>query len=83
MNELKKHSLKVRVTELENRLNNLHQLVTNVVANQEEIVKAITTNDVEKVDSEQITNQLRIDDEAERLDSNEETYNRFSEDVGN
>ena len=94
MSELKKHTLKVRVTELENRLDNLHILVSNIAANQEEIVTAITTNDVvvkeefdmsgfsedeqeEVVDSvnDEITlnyerqdrNQLRVDDEAERL----------------
>jgi len=94
MSELKKHTLKVRVTELENRLNNLQVLVANIAANQEEIVKAITTNDVvvkeefdmsgfsekeqeEVVDSvnDEVTlnyerqdrNQLRVDDEAERL----------------
>ena len=48
MNELKKHTLKVRVVELENRLNNLQVLVANIAANQDEIVKAITTNDVDK-----------------------------------
>lgn len=77
MNELKKHTLKVRITELENRLNNLQILVANIAANQEEIVKAITTNDVAKVDSEEIPNQLRIDEEAERLDSSEEASYLF------
>ena len=50
MSELKKHTLKVRVTELENRLNNLQVLVANIASNQDEIVEAITTNEVAKVD---------------------------------
>ena len=51
MSELKKHTLKVRVTELENRLNNLQVLVANIASNQDEIVEAITTNEVAKVES--------------------------------
>jgi len=61
MSELKKHTLKVRVTELENRLNNLQVLVANIAANQEEIVKAITTNDVAKIDDETTLNYKRQD----------------------
>jgi len=72
MSELKKHTLKVRVTELENRLNNLQILVANIAANQEEIVKAITTNDVAKIDSKEMPNQLRIDDEADRICDDED-----------
>ena len=61
MSELKKHTLKVRVTELENRLNNLQVLVANIAANQEEIVKAITTNDVAKINDETTLNYKRQD----------------------
>ena len=49
MNELKKHSLKVRVVELENRLNNLKALVDNIAFNQEQIVKAF------EVDAEEVS----------------------------
>ena len=67
MNELKKHSLKVRVVELENRLNNLKALVDNIAFNQEQIVKAFEV-DAEEVKPTKVDNQLRIDDEAERLE---------------
>ena len=67
MNELKKHSLKVRVVELENRLNNLKALVDNIAFNQEQIVKAFEV-DAEEVKPTKVDNQLRIDDEAARLE---------------
>ena len=66
MNELKKHTLKVRINELENRLNNLKALVDNIAFNQEQIVKAFEV-DAEEVKPSEVTNQLRIDDEAKRL----------------
>jgi len=66
MNELKKHTLKVRINELENRLNNLKVLVDNIAFNQEQIVKAFEV-DAEEVKPSEVTNQLRIDDEAKRL----------------
>ena len=66
MNELKQHTLKVRVKELENRLNNLKALVDNIAFNQEQIVKAFEV-DAEEVKPSEVTNQLRIDDEAKRL----------------
>lgn len=40
MKELKQYTLKVRVKELEARLNNLKALVDNIAFNQEQIVKA-------------------------------------------
>ena len=49
MNELKQHTLKVRVKELENRLNNLKALVDNIAFNQEQIVKAF------EVDAEEVS----------------------------
>ena len=67
MNELKKHSLKVRVVELENRLNNLKALVDNIAFNQEQIVKAFEV-DAEVVEPSKVDNQLRIDDEAKKLE---------------
>ena len=67
MNELKQHTLKVRVKELENRLNNLKVLVDNVVFNQDQIVKAFEV-DAEVVEPRKVNNQLRIDDEAARLE---------------
>ena len=39
---LNKQVLKKRVAELENRLNNLHILVTNLAHNQDMIVKALS-----------------------------------------
>ena len=67
MNELKQHTLKVRVKELENRLNNLKALVDNIAFNQEQIVKAFEV-DAEVVEPTKLNNQLRIDDEAARLE---------------
>jgi hypothetical protein len=67
MNELKQHTLKVRVKELENRLNNLKALVDNIAFNQEQIVKAFEV-DAEVVEPPKLNNQLRIDDEAARLE---------------
>ena len=67
MNELKKHTLKVRINELENRLNNLKALVDNIAFNQEQIVKAFEV-DAEVVEPPKLNNQLRIDDEAARLE---------------
>ena len=54
MNELKQHTLKVRVKELENRLNNLKALVDNIAFNQEQIVKAFEV-DAEVVDAEEVS----------------------------
>ena len=67
MNELKKHSLKIRVVELENRLNNLKALVDNIAFNQEQIVKAFEV-DAEVVEPSKVDNQLRIDVEAKKLE---------------
>ena len=67
MNELKQHTLKVRVKELENRLNNLKVLVDNIAFNQEQIVKAFEV-DAEVIEPTKLNNQLRIDDEAARLE---------------
>ena len=67
MNELKQHTLKVRVKELENRLNNLKALVDNIAFNQDQIVKAFEV-DAEVVEPTKLNNQLRIDDEAARLE---------------
>jgi hypothetical protein len=82
MNELKKHSLKIRVVELENRLNNLKALVDNIAFNQEQIVKAFEVDaevvepskevcddpDCECNEPSKVDNQLRIDDEAKKLE---------------
>ena len=62
MSELKQHTLKVRVKELEDRLNNLKALVDDIEFNQEQIVKVF-----EVVEPPQSNKQLRIDDEAARL----------------
>ena len=67
MNELKQHTLKVRVKELENRLNNLKALVDNIAFNQEQIVKAFEV-DAEVVEPSKVDNQLRIDVEAKKLE---------------
>ena len=45
---LNKQVLKKRVAELENRLNNLHILVSNLAHNQEMIVKALTPDEVDE-----------------------------------
>ena len=42
---LNKQVLKKRVAELENRLSNLHILVTNIAHNQDMIVKALTPDE--------------------------------------
>ena len=57
MNELKQHTLKVRVKELENRLNNLKVLVDNIAFNQEQIVKAFEV-DAEVVEPTKLNNNL-------------------------
>tara|TARA_R110000765_G_scaffold320627_1_gene412616 strand:- start:690 stop:923 length:234 start_codon:yes stop_codon:yes gene_type:complete len=59
-------TIKNRVKELENRLNNLKILVDNLAFNQEQIVKAFGV-DAEATEPVKESNQLRIDDEAERL----------------
>tara|TARA_R110000803_G_scaffold139281_1_gene205978 strand:- start:316 stop:549 length:234 start_codon:yes stop_codon:yes gene_type:complete len=59
-------TIKNRVKELENRLNNLKILTDNIAFNQEQIVKALGV-DAEETESVKVSNQLRIDDEAERL----------------
>ena len=38
-------ALKVRVSELETRLDNIHKLVANIAFNQDTIVKALESND--------------------------------------
>tara|TARA_R110000744_G_scaffold193665_1_gene312521 strand:- start:101 stop:259 length:159 start_codon:yes stop_codon:yes gene_type:complete len=38
-------ALKVRVAELETRLDNMHKLVANIAFNQDTIVKALEGND--------------------------------------
>ena len=48
MNELKQHTLKVRVKELENRLNNLKILVDNIAFNQQKIVEVLTPKEEDK-----------------------------------
>tara|TARA_R110000803_G_scaffold76302_1_gene140883 strand:+ start:1757 stop:1939 length:183 start_codon:yes stop_codon:yes gene_type:complete len=47
MSELKRFAAKKRIAELENRLNNLHQLVENVVYNQQQIVAALSPEEEE------------------------------------
>tara|TARA_R110002073_G_scaffold194623_2_gene353694 strand:+ start:1102 stop:1359 length:258 start_codon:yes stop_codon:yes gene_type:complete len=68
MNELKKHTLKVRINELENRLNNLKALVDNIAFNQEQIVKAfeVDAEEVSAIDKfkEMVANEAN---EAKRL----------------
>ena len=66
VNNVKAVTLKNRVKELENRLNNLKILVDNIAFNQEQIVKAFGV-DGEATEPVKVSNQLRIDDEAERL----------------
>ena len=45
MSELKRFVAKKRISELESRVNNLHQLVDNIAFNQSQIIKAMTANE--------------------------------------
>ena len=64
-------ALKVRVSELEVRLDNLHQLVTHIAHNQEQIVEAISGN--ETVDEPKKKDKVCLINKCEDCDCECET----------